>query len=165
MQIKTYPERHTLEHVILPCEFYKHSKDAFICFDKGKRSFLANTYNKETKEGHMKPYRPAEFAVLTRIYGSIVILRLTLPAPKNILECRYIYLCKNRLNEDVMYFTSELSMDGTYYLCAWTKFHSHLLLSMDPHLDEMKYIAENFSQLSGVEKTPGYFPGITEAAV
>ena len=46
-----------------------------------------------------------------------------------------------------MYFTSELSALGDYYLCAWTKDHSHLILNLDQGINELDLIADSFDEL------------------
>ena len=46
-----------------------------------------------------------------------------------------------------MYFTSELSAQGDYYLCAWTKDHSHMILNLDQNKSELDFIADFFDEL------------------
>ena len=155
MNYRPAPERHTFEHVSFPCAFYEYGKQILEHARKEKSSYLMHLYNDGTSEGKHKPFRSSEFAVLSKTCvtdGSIKnILRLTLPKPQRTLECRYIYLCHKPSTGDILYFTSELSAQGGYYLCAWTKDHSHLLLNMDADKNELDFIAESFDELAGFD--------------
>ena len=154
-QYRSLQERHTLEHVSFPCTFYKFSKQILSDIKKGKSAYLMNLYNNETSEGKKKPYHSSDFAMMTREYrtnGIIkTIIRLTLPMPEDVTECRYIYLCHRPSTGDVMYFTSELSAAGDYYLCAWTRKHCHLLLDMGPCENEFDRVADHFDELACFE--------------
>ena len=144
--------RHTFEHVVFPYEFYKWGEITLNQVIDGNQYYLAEAYRNVLSE---TPYKPKNFKVLVREYpaenGKTVIARLDLPKPTRVLECRRIYLCRNDATGDCMYFTSELSMQGTYYLCAWTKQHSHLLISLDPLDNEYDKVAELFVELAGFE--------------
>lgn len=80
-----------------------------------------------------------------------MIVRLELPRPSQVTECRRIYLCLDEKTRALMYFTSELSAQGDYFLCAWTKQHSHMILNTDPALSEFENVAALFRELAGYE--------------
>ena len=151
MNFRPASKRHTFEHVSFPRAFYEHGKKILADAKKGKSAYLMHLYNDGTSEGVRKPYHSSDFAVTQKSYttnGSIKnILRLTLPKPQHRLECRYIYLCHKPSAGDVMYFTSELSAQGDYYLCAWTKDHSHMILNLDQNKSELDFIADFFDEL------------------
>ena len=148
--------RHAFEHVIFPSEFYKWGQTMMNQVIDGNQYYLAEAYrNVEDRKTAMTAYKPKHFKVLVRDYpadnGKTVIARLELPRPTEVTECRRIYLCRNDATGECLYFTSELSMQGTYYLCAWTRNHSHLLISIDPVPSEFDRVAELFPELAGFE--------------
>ena len=154
--------RHAFEHVIFPSEFYKWGQTMMNQVIDGNQYYLAEAYrNVEDRETAMTAYKPKHFKVLVRDYpadnGKTVIARLELPRPTEVTECRRIYLCRNDATGECLYFTSELSMQGTYYLCAWTRNHSHLLISIYPVPSEFDRVAELFTELVGFE------PGVDQA--
>ena len=96
--------------------------------------------------------------MLRRKYAETTIVRIELPKPSMVTECRRIYLCRDEATGSLLYFTSELSAQGTYFLCAWTKNHAHLLLRMEPDgRSEFDTVAELFGELAGFE------PAVTAA--
>ncbi len=154
--------RHFFEHVILPTEFYKWGERFLNQVIDGDRYYMADLYSHVEYDGHaIKPYKANFFKVIRKNYedesGHITIVRLDLPKPLHFTECRRIYLCRNNNTNDQMYFTSELSLEGAYFLCAWTKRHSHLLLDLKPNVNEYDHVAELFMKLAGSE------PNIPEA--
>ncbi len=149
-------ERHTFEHVTFPCMFYKWGDKMFNQVVDGSRFYLADLYKHVTCNGNaLQPFKPKQFNVLLRDYSSedrkVTIVRLDLPKPTSITECRSIYLCQNEKTGSHMYFTSELSIEGTYHLCAWTKNHTHLLLSIEPVANEFDRVTELFEELADFE--------------
>ena len=149
--------RHTFEHVVFPCEFYRWGDMILNQVIDGDRYYMSDLYNLAVECGAQvpQPYKANFFKVITRKYVNgdekTTIVRLDLPKPTQITECRRIYLCRNEETNALMYFTSELSMKGTYYLCAWTKQHSHLLLDMNPAKGEFDNVEELFREFAGYE--------------
>lgn len=150
-KVDRYP-RHTFEHVIFPAEFYRWGDKLLNQVIDGDRRYMADLYSYvEPDTQAMQPYKANFFKVLRRNYGEATIVRLDLPKPVQVTECRRIYLCRNEHTSTLMYFTSELSMEGTYYLCAWTKGHCHLLLDSNHVTGEFDHVAELFKELAGFE--------------
>ena len=148
--------RHSFEHVIFPTELYKWGQIMMNQVIDGGQYYLAESYRfVDDQETALAQYKPKHFKVLVRDYpadnGKTVVARLELPKPTRITECRRIYLCRNDATGKCLYFTSELSVQGTYYLCAWTKNHSHLLISIDPVPNEFDRVAELFPELADFE--------------
>ena len=148
--------RHTFEHVVLPGAFYEYGKKLQNQVVDGNRAYMAELYsNLENSGTAIHPYKAKYFKILPRKYetddDTITIVRVELPKPVEILECRRIYLCRSERTNALLYFTSELSMQGTFYLCAWTKAHAHLLLNMDPQENEFDNVFNLFCQLAGYE--------------
>ena len=145
--------RHTFEHVIFPSEFYKWGDKLLNQVIDGDRYYMADLYKYvEPDRKAVQPYKPSFFKVIRRSYDAdderITIVRLDLPKPVQITECRRIYLCRNEDSNALMYFTSELSREGTYFLCAWTKQHCHLLLDMEPGSSEFDQVAKLFREFA-----------------
>ena len=46
---------------------------------------------------------------------SILVIRIEMPAPSSVLDCRAIYLCHSQRGGHNMLFSSELGSDGQYY--------------------------------------------------
>lgn len=154
--------RYCFEHVIFPSDFYNWGERLMNQVIDGDRRYMADLYSHVERDEHAaQPYKANFFRVLHRNYedesGHAAIIRIDLPKPAQVLECRRIYLCHNTDTNALMYFTSELSMEGTYYLCAWTKMHSHLRLAMKSGVSEFDNVAELFRNFAGYE------PQITEA--
>lgn len=158
--------RHAFEHVIFPQEFYRWGNRLLNQVVDGDRRYIADLYG-HVVEAPVRAFKASFFKVLRRKYvlekaegagENATIVRIELPKPSQVTECRRIYLCRNEATGSLMYFTSELSAQGTYYLCAWTKNHAHLLLSMDPAVPgEFDNVAKLFGELAGYE------PQIAEA--
>ncbi len=152
-------ERHTFEHVTFPCAFYDWGQKMINNVVDGSRGYLADLYSHvEYADKAIRPYKPKHFNVLPRRYeaedGAKMIVRIDLPKPANVLECRRIYLCRSEGTGKLMYFTSELSMEGTNYLCAWTKNHAHMLLRMGSVDNEFDTVAQLFGELADYEPVP-----------
>ena len=49
---------------------------------------------------------------------SILVIRIEMPSPRSVLDCRAIYLCHSQRGGHNMLFSSELGSDGRYYLCG-----------------------------------------------
>ena len=117
---------------------------------EGDRYLMADLYSKLDCRGYS--YNAKQFKVILRKYvreeNTIRIVRLDLPKSTQILECRRIYLCYNEVSKDLMYFTSELSIEGIYYLCAWTKEHSHIRIKTNPLLSEFDCVVGWFRKLA-----------------
>ena len=148
--------RHAFEHIIFPTEFYKWGQIMMNQVIDGGQYYLAESYRfVDDHETALTQYQPQHFKVLVRDYpadnGKTTVARLELPKPARITECRRIYLCRNDITGKCLYFTSELSAQGTYYLCAWTKNHNHLLISIDPVPNEFDRVAELFPELAVFE--------------
>ena len=158
MQHRPAPDRHDFEHVRFPRAFYEYGKQILADAKKGNSDYLMHLYNEGTSEGKLKPYHSSDFAVTSKIYminGSIKnILRLTLPRPQHTTECRYIYLCHKPSTGESMYFTSELTAQGDYYLCAWTKERSYMILNPDQDSNEFDFIAKSFEELVSFDPKP-----------
>ena len=143
--------RHAFEHVILPCEFYRWGDRLLNRVIDGDRRYMADLYG-HAVEAPARAFKASFFKVLRRKYAETTIVRIELPKPSMVTECRRIYLCRDEETNALMYFTSELSAQGTYFLCAWTKNHTHLLLRMEPDgRSEFDTVAELFSKLAGYE--------------
>lgn len=48
----------------------------------------------------------------------ILVIRIEMPAPKESLQSRAVYLCYCDRNGENLYFTSELGKTGKYFLCC-----------------------------------------------
>ena len=149
--------RHTFEHVVFPTEFYRWGERLVRQVTDGGRCYMSDLYtvSVEPDEHALQPYNPNFFKVFPRYYRNgdeeTAIVCLELPMPSQVTECRRIYLCFNKATNDLMYFTSELSAQGTFYLCAWTKQHCHMILNPDPDLSEFDNVAWLFRELAGFD--------------
>ena len=154
--------RHTFEHVVFPRTFYDWGDKILNQVIDGDRYYMADLYSTNVEcDGHaLQSYKSGFFKVTPKYFKNgdeeITIVRLELPKPVQITECRRIYLCLNKASKALMYFTSELSMGGTYYLCAWTKQHSHIMLNANPQLDEFDNVAGFFREFAGYEPSVEY---------
>ena len=143
--------RDDFEHKILPHDFYEFGERLLNWVIDGDRRYMACMYNDFVKTESSTSFKASAFNVLRRQYGSSTIVRIELPKATNVLECRHIYLCFDSESKKLMYFTSELSKDGAFFLCAWTKSHAHLLFKKEHVLDEFDRVAELFQNLAGYE--------------
>ncbi len=150
--------RHTFEHVVLPTEFYSWGNRLMSQVIDGDRHYMSDLYSNMVEPDPVSvcSFKAKFFKVLRKSFidgeENITIVRINLPNPSQVTECRRIYLCRNETSNTLMYFTSELSVEGTYFLCAWTKNHSHLLLGTDTaDQDEFGNIADHFRKLAGYE--------------
>ncbi len=144
--------RYSFEHILFPSDFYNWGERLMNQVIDGDRRYMADLYSHVERDEHaVQPYKANFFKVLRRNYkdenGHATIIRIDLPKPVQVSECQRIYLCHNNNTNAQMYFTSELSMEGTYSLCAWTKSHHHLRLYMDPSISEFDNVANFFRDI------------------
>ena len=156
--------RHQFEHCTFPVLFYSNGDAVINSCVAGGGKHLYNIYSGLSYEA--RPYTGyRDFDVTPHRYNiandgsDILVVRLSLPKATEVTECRNIYLCKNNVTGDLMYITSELSAQGTFYLCGWTRKHDHLLFTMDEEPDEFKAAAERFWECAGFEPSEGPMPG------
>ena len=145
--------RTEFEHSCLPVWLYSHETDVIGLLLHEGPELLRKVYaTLEYKQFHIFTEK---FDIVPSYYVGggdvIVILRLDLPDATSMLECRHIYLCESRNNGQLLYFTSELSAEGSFYLCAWTKKHTHLVFSMDLIENETEAVLRYYRQYAGFE--------------
>lgn len=56
--------------------------------------------------------------VFYRDETSVLVIRIAMPKPEQVLHSRAVYLCYCSKNGDNLYFTSELAKAGSYLLCC-----------------------------------------------
>ena len=49
---------------------------------------------------------------------SVLVIRIGMPDPEDVLQSRAVYLCYCSKNGDNLYFSSELAEEGNYLLCC-----------------------------------------------
>lgn len=162
-------DRDQFEHCEFPMLFYREGDAMINACTGGGGKFLYDLYNGLSYDA--KPYTAhTDFDVTPRRYkigndgSDVLIVRLSLPKATKVTECRNIYLCKNNKTGDLMYITSELSEPGPYFLCAWTRQHSHLLFTLEEEPDEFRAAAERFWEFARFEPTPD-MPGFNAIPV
>jgi len=97
------------------------------------------------------PYPLSDFQVDSsqiRIENQDVrIIRITMPPAKNIADCRTVYLCRNTMNNQMLYFTSELSRNGDYLIHVWMTKRVHICFRAVPADAELNYVVSLYKEL------------------
>ena len=84
-----------------------------------------------------------------RDHDAILVIRIAMPEPKDVLDCRAIYLCYSRTGSHNMLFSSELGKDGMFFLCGWDWNNRHLNFGLAPEeaQDETDNVASYYWEM------------------
>ena len=141
--------RFELEHLELPYDFYSFGDALMNQVIDGDCRYMACMYNDYVKTENIPPFRASFFNVLRRQYGSVTIICIELPKATNINDCRRVYLCADEASKNKLYFTSELSDDGTFDLYALTRNNSGFLLDKKSVPSEFDRVSKLFMIYDG----------------
>ena len=137
---------------MMPCVMYG-AADAILCeLLKERGKAVVSLYEEASDDPGWKcPYHPADFAVEPRLFqiGEDVVLaiRVSMPRPAEQLECRAVYLCQSKKSRQMLYFTSEMSAQGSHLLCAWTERQIHLNFGENEGVDEFERVLALFKEM------------------
>lgn len=135
--------RYIFEHDAFPQMFYKlgRSLSASLLAEKGQ---LISELSSELFANFDPGWKAEDFTVVPRIYAldedTISIVRITMPMPKNVMDCSHIYLCSSRNGERNKYITCELSASGKYLFCCWTEDRTHIAYGPINGLDDFDIV-------------------------
>ena len=144
--------RYCLEHKTLPEALWQNRAQLLLSFLQGKEQVMVELYKQAEKANpeYACPYSAEQFTVCFREYvednGSVLILKVEMPAPESSPLCRAIYICFAGDQHEDFYFTSELASTGQYYLCAHTANKMHL--KFDEADNEFDKVAELFWEMN-----------------
>ena len=143
--------RHRVEHELLP-RMLKES-GAKLLYDsmyKTKALFqglyqeagmdsektMSDFGEKSFKETHREFFKDKEAAFL---------IRVQMPTPTEVGDCRFIYLCYGRQGASNMIFTSERNADNHFTLCGWDEDLKHFNFGISP--DDAQEESDNIETL------------------
>ena len=78
--------------------------------------------------------------------SSLLVIRVGMPEPDEVLLSRAVYLCYHDRGGDPLYFTSERAADGTYFLCVRDSSGTRYLLGEAPKEaeEELCQVAQHY---------------------
>jgi len=141
--------RYNLEHIVLPKTMYELSEGLFGYILRERENALPLLYKMAGADPC--PYPLSDFQVDSsqiRIENQDVrIIRISMPPAKSIADCRAVYLCRNAKNNQMLYFTSELSRNGDYLIHVWMTERVHICFRSAPADAELNYVVSLYKEL------------------
>ena len=147
----TNATRHKVEHSLLPSAFYANGERLMrmLMDDRGDvvlRCYgIAAKHSSEDSVEYEGDDFSVEFQTRPEKSGSPLIIRIQMPAPAEVGDCRAVYLCFGEQGQK-LYFTSELAQTGEFFLCALTGKRMHLTC-LASEQDEFDRVAALFEEL------------------
>ncbi len=141
--------RFKLAHIVLPSTMHELSEGLFSYLQREKENALPLLYRMAGTDPC--PYPASSFSVdYTRLQAEdrdIQVIRITMPQPEEVGDCRSAYLCREMLHGQMLYFTSELSKDGVFPLHVWMTSRVHLYFGAFPDAEEFDHVVTLFKEL------------------
>ena len=137
----SYKQRYYNEHLNIPESFYRMPKAFMVRLLRQGSRFLSAAYNyTDAADGPVAgPYRQGQFKISTFKSGDRYCAVAEVPEPSAPTQCRIIGFSVNQDGTDPVYRTVELSSDGLYCLCGWTKDRVHINIDVvGSSLSDMK---------------------------
>ena len=155
--------RYYMEHKALPKALYNEGPRLLAAFLCGTDSAMVDFYRKAEKANpeYICPYNNNDFSVISQTYkrgqDSVLVVRIGMPKPEAVPLCRAIYLCYGSRSGFEFYLTSELSEDGGFLLCGWSRENMHFNFGAAPEKNsaEMDRAADLFWEMvvdGGIEE-------------
>lgn len=147
-----YEVRYFMEHKALPQALRTHRESLLLELLGGAKAIGA-LYAKaeDSNPDYTCPYDISQFTVTFHEYidgkNAVFIVRVGMPEPECSPLCRAVYVCFSGGGHEDLYFTSELTPEGQYFLCCWPADGVHLNFGDAPK-DEFAKVAELFWELN-----------------
>ena len=141
--------RYFLEHKALPQALWNNREQLLLSLLRENQKAMMEFYKRAETANPLYQchYTPEQFSMSYREYikqkRSVFIMRIGMPAPEQSPLCRAVYFCFVGDGCEDAYFTSELTPDGQYFICAWTKDDVHLNYGKEP-VEDFDRVAELF---------------------
>lgn len=148
-----YKMRYFLEHKALPQALRVSRAQLLASLLRGSGQTMRDFYAKAEKANpsYRCPYTPEQFSTSYREYinqdRSVFIMRIGMPEPEQSPLCRAVYICFGGEGCEDAYFTSELTPDDQYFLCAWADNDVHLNFGKKP-VEDFDRVAELFWEMN-----------------
>lgn len=144
--------RYSLEHIIMPKVVYDAAGAFLSSLLLERGSIFISLYEEIASDSDWNcPYQAEDFTVeprLVQIEEDLVLaIRVAMPKAEEPFDCRSVYLCHNKNDGQILYFTSELTSIGNYLLCAWTEDKVHLNFGENADIDEFDRVVGLFKEL------------------
>ena len=115
--------RHIVEHMLLPAALYNTGSALLSEIIRSPGTVLERMYAEAANAcGEQLSFDSNSVSVTNQEFhkeqDSILVIRIEMPAPSSVLDCRAIYLCHSQRGGHNILFSSELGSDGRYYLCG-----------------------------------------------
>lgn len=115
--------RHMVEHTLLPAALHDTGSALLSEIISAPGIVLERMYAEATSAcGEQLSFDSNSVSVTNQEFhkeqDSILVIRIEMPSPRSVLDCRAIYLCHSQRGGHNMLFSSELGSGGRYYLCG-----------------------------------------------
>ena len=165
-----YHARYFVEHKGLPHAFYTEGCRLLSLLLAKEGQALRDYYTKleGANPDYLCPYDADDFEVNYRTYiqdrDSCLVVRVEMPEPEDVRLCRAVFFVYGDHGSVELYFTSEFTEEGTYFLCAWDEEGAHFNFGDAPcdDSDEMDKVASLFWEMrtnGGIERIKGLCRG------
>ena len=125
-------QRYFNEHIHLPYSFFLQPQRFIRHALKKKGAFMATAYNyvepSETDNDDIIEYHAEDFDVMAGNTAGRLWVLMELPNPTMPLQCKMIGCSIKPDGKDPRWRTIELTEQGFYLLCGWTKEHTHFAI-------------------------------------
>ena len=148
-----YEMRYFLEHKALPQALRTSRAQLLATLLRGKGEAMMGFYTKAeiANPTYHCPYTTEQFSTSYREYinqnRSVFIMRIGMPDPERSPLCRAVYICFGGDGCEDAFFTSELTPDNEYFLCAWAENDVHLNYGKEP-VEDFDRVAELFWEMN-----------------
>lgn len=157
--MSTNSVRYLVEHVALRDALFTAGPRVILDFMGKPGAAMMDLYEKLGKNspGYECPYTENCFSedhdVFEKGVDSVLVIRVYMPAPEAVTECRAVYFCFSKLGGNIFYATSEFTDNNTFCLCGWGEDNIHINFGNAPvkPRDEMKKVAELFWEINSDE--------------
>lgn len=143
--------RYGFEHRLLPHLLYEGGQSMISAILKERGKIFQDLYEVMYQD-EVVGVSAEDFDVNQRMFANgdddeVVVIRVSMPKPVQTPECRAVYFCSNKKGCETLYFTSELSAEGEYHLCAWTEQREHLNFGKDKTTEDFETVASLYKEL------------------
>lgn len=147
--------RYLVEHYVMPNAVYANglALPFQLMVDPGKTMVGIYEAVREDTNGVIN-VDERDFSETYKVYereeDRLLIVRVAMPVPVAVYQCRALYICFSKRDGKSLYFTSEMNADGDFMLCAWARDRAHLNFNIAPDTadGEFQLISQLFWEIS-----------------
>lgn len=149
--MNTIQQLYYIEHKWLPWFYYNSSKGVTKLLAEGGGALfvdLLNEMNQDDSQYHC-PFSADDFhiEIRTDIESNVTFYQINMPQLQEPLLCRRVYLVHSGDFSSRFIYTIELTKNGDYWICGWSKENAHFVFDgklTDDNEDEFTQVKKLF---------------------